>query len=163
MIRFGLNIGKPWVAESEVAPVSDSKPEKPGCRVRSCTGFGLCTANFCILCPKMLQVRTLKLDFHFLCPKLPRIRTLNPRFSLFVSEVVPSSDSEPRIFTFCVRSCPRFGLCTVNFCILCPKMLQVQTLRSPNFRILCPRQHQVPAHSPEICPQSAFQSTNSIK
>lgn len=55
-----------------------------------------------------VAVGTLGRDFFFLCLKLGWVLTLGRRFSLFVSEVDPGSDSGAPIFPFCVRSSTNF-------------------------------------------------------
>ncbi|KML41162.1 hypothetical protein VL14_11840 [Cytobacillus firmus] len=110
LIRFGLNIGKPWVAESEVAPGSDSKPENPGCRVRSCTGFRL----------KTRKTRPQS-------PKLHRVPTKNQKNQVAESEVAPGSDSKLEKPGRRVRSCTGFRFKTRKTWLQSLKLLQVQT------------------------------------
>ncbi len=127
LLRVGLNIGKArWLcrklhrvqtqkdirkfAESEVAPGSDSKPEKPGRRVRSCTGFRHKTRKTRSQSPKLLQVLT-----------------QNQKNQVAESEVAPGSDSKPEKPGRRVRSCTGFRHKTRKTRLQSPKLLRVQT------------------------------------
>jgi hypothetical protein len=125
--RFRLKTRKPWlqspklhrvptknqknqVAESEVAPGSDSEPEKPGRRVRSCTGFRL----------KTRKTRSQS-------PKLYRVPTQNQKNLVAESEVAPGSDSKLEKPGRRVRSCTGFRLKTRKTWLQSLKLLQVPT------------------------------------
>ncbi len=132
MLRFGLNIGKAswlcrelhrvptqnqknWEAESEVAPGSDSKPEKSGRRVGSCTGFRL----------KTRKTRSQS-------PKLHRVPTQNQKNQVAESEVAPGSDSKIEKPCRRVRSCSGFRLNNRKTMSQSPKLLRVPTQNQKN-------------------------------
>ncbi len=101
---------KNQVAESEVAPGSDSKLEKPGRRVRSCTGFRHKTRKTRSQSPKLLQVQT-----------------QNQKNLVAESEVAPGSDSKPEKPSRRVRSCTRFRHKTRKTRSQSPKLHRVPT------------------------------------
>ncbi|XIH33625.1 hypothetical protein C1N70_15440 [Cytobacillus firmus] len=101
---------KTLVAESKVAPGSDSKPEKPGRRVRSCSGFRL----------KTRKTRPQS-------PKLLRVPTQNQKNQAAESEVAPGSDSKLEKPGRRVRSCTGFRLKTRKTRPQSPKLHRVPT------------------------------------